>query len=112
MQTSRSGRTGLLESGDYSGPAGARAVLRDSRVEAAVLETARGGILRRGLAMTHASAAIITNISPDHFGEYGIDSLTELAAVKGVVADVPIGSFSRIKKALDQKLAEDGGRDT
>jgi cyanophycin synthetase len=85
-----------LESGDYSGPAGAREVLRDSRVEAAVLETARGGILRRGLAMTRASAAIITNISADHFGEYGIESLSELAEVKGVVADVLTDEDARL----------------
>jgi UDP-N-acetylmuramyl tripeptide synthase len=75
-----------LESGDYSGPSGARTVLRDARAHAAVLETARGGILRRGLAVTRADAAIITNISADHFGEYGIDTLRELADVKGVVA--------------------------
>ena len=85
-----------LESGDYSGPAGARAVLRDSRVQAAILETARGGILRRGLAMTHATAAIITNISADHFGEYGIDSLSDLAEVKAVVADVLTDEDARL----------------
>ena len=72
--------------GDFSGPAGARSVLRDRRVQAAVLETARGGILRRGLAVERADAAIITNISADHFGEYGIDSLDDLAAVKLSVA--------------------------
>ena len=72
--------------GDYSGPAGARLVLRDPRVEAAVLETARGGILRRGLAVETADVAIVTNISADHFGEYGIDSLVDLAEVKLVAA--------------------------
>ena len=71
--------------GDFSGPAGARLVLRDIRVEAAVLETARGGILRRGLAVENADVAIVTNISADHFGEYGIDSLDDLADVKLVV---------------------------
>ena len=71
--------------GDFSGPAGARLVLRDQRVEAAVLETARGGILRRGLAVDKADAAIVTNVSADHFGEYGIDSLEDLADVKLVV---------------------------
>lgn len=75
-----------VASGDYSGPAGAREVLRNARVEAAVLETARGGILRRGLAVSRASAAIITNISADHLGEYGIRALSELAWVKSVVA--------------------------
>jgi UDP-N-acetylmuramyl tripeptide synthase len=73
-------------SGDYSGPAGARAVLRDQRVTAAVLETARGGMLRRGLATAHADVAVVTNISADHFGEYGVESLEDLADVKLIVA--------------------------
>ena len=64
------------------GPAGARPVLRDPRVEAAVLETARGGILRRGLAVARADAAVVTNVSADHFGEYGIHDLDALADVK------------------------------
>ncbi len=75
-----------VASGDYSGPNGARRVLRDTRVQAAVLETARGGILRRGLAVRHANAAIVTNISPDHFGEYGVHDLSDLADAKLVVA--------------------------
>jgi UDP-N-acetylmuramyl tripeptide synthase len=75
-----------LESGDWSGPAGARRVLRDPRVDCAVLETARGGLLRRGLAVAHADAAIVTNVSEDHFGEYGIHSLAQLARAKLVVA--------------------------
>ncbi len=75
-----------LALGDYSGPAGARMVLRESRAQAAVLETARGGILRRGIALSHADVAVITNISSDHFGEYGIDDLEGLADVKFAVA--------------------------
>lgn len=75
-----------LEQGDWSGPAGARRVLRDARVDCAVLETARGGLLRRGLAVAHADAAIVTNVSDDHFGEYGIHSLAQLARAKLVVA--------------------------
>lgn len=73
-------------SGDYSGPAGARTVLRHPEVEAAVLETARGGILRRGLAVELADVAVITNVSADHFGEYGIDDVAGLAAVKLAVS--------------------------
>jgi len=76
----------MLEQGDWSGPAGARCVLRDRRVESAILETARGGLLRRGLAVAHADAAIVTNISADHFGEYGIHSLADLAQAKLVVS--------------------------
>ena len=75
-----------VASGDYSGPAGTRLVLRHTSVEAAVIETARGGILRRGLAADRADVAIVTNISPDHFGEYGIDDLDGLADVKLSIA--------------------------
>ncbi|MBK6351335.1 MAG: Mur ligase [Proteobacteria bacterium] len=75
-----------VASGDYSGPAGTRLVLRDTSVEAAVLETARGGILRRGLAADRADVAIVTNVSPDHFGEYGIDDLDGLADAKLSIA--------------------------
>jgi cyanophycin synthetase len=78
----------LLESGDYSGPAGAWRVLRERRAQAAVVEAARGGILRRGVAVSQAHVALITNISPDHFGEYGIDDLDALADVKLTVAAV------------------------
>ncbi len=76
----------MLVSGDYSGPAGTRRVLREPRAEAAILETARGGILRRGIAVSHAHVAIVTNVSTDHFGEYGIHDLAALADVKLTVA--------------------------
>ncbi len=83
-----------IERGDYSGPVGARTVLRDRRVEAAVLETARGGILRRGLAVARADVAVVTNVSADHFGEYGIHDLEALADVKLTVgAVVPSGGL-------------------
>jgi cyanophycin synthetase len=75
-----------IATGDYSGPAGARMVMRDRRAQAAILETARGGILRRGIAVPRADAAVVTNISSDHFGEYGIDDLAGLADVKLSVA--------------------------
>ncbi len=91
--------------GDYSGPAGARAVLRDPRAEAAVLETARGGILRRGIAVQHARCAIVTNISDDHFGEYGIHTLEDLAAVKLVVSRVVEREGLLVLNADDERLA-------
>ncbi len=75
-----------LAAGDYSGPAGTRAVIRERRTEAAILETARGGILRRGIAVSRADTAVVTNISSDHFGEYGIDDLAGLADAKLSVA--------------------------
>jgi cyanophycin synthetase len=84
----------LEEAGDYSGPAGARRVLRERRAQAAIVETARGGILRRGIALSQAQVALVTNVSPDHFGEYGIDDLAALADVKLSVASlVPAGGL-------------------
>jgi cyanophycin synthetase len=77
-----------IDSGDFSGPAGAREVLRQSTVDAAILETARGGILRRGLAVQRAKVAVVTNVSDDHFGEYGIHDLDDLTEVKLTVARV------------------------
>ena len=74
-----------VESGDWSGPVGARRVLQDPTVTFAVLETARGGILRRGLAVQHASVAAVVTLSPDHFGDYGINDLETLAEVKLIV---------------------------
>lgn len=93
-----------LVGGDYSGPDGARRVLRDPRVQGAVLETARGGILRRGLAVTRADAAIVTNIQADHFGEYGIRTLEELAEVKLVVAHAVRPGGMLVLNAADPTL--------
>ena len=75
-----------LERGDWSGPGGAQRVVREPGVRCAVLETARGGILRRGLGVTGAQVAVVTNVQADHFGEYGITTLADLAAVKLTVA--------------------------
>jgi cyanophycin synthetase len=93
-----------LALGDYSGPAGARMVLRELRAQAAVLETARGGILRRGIAVSQADAAIITNVSSDHFGEYGIDDLDGLADVKFAVAGLVARRGSLVLNADDVRL--------
>ena len=76
----------IVTYGDYSGPSGARLVLRDRRVTAAVLETARGAILRRGLAVGRSDVTVVTRVAADHFGEYGITDLESLAAVKLVPA--------------------------
>ena len=76
----------MVERGDYSGPGGARTALRDRRVEVGVLEVARGGILRRGLGLPNASAVAVNNVDEDHLGDYGIDTVPQLAEVKFVVA--------------------------
>lgn len=99
-----------LDSGDYSGPTGARMVLRDTRVQAAVLETARGGILRRGLAIHRATAAVITNIAADHFGEYGVHTLHDLADAKRVVATALNDDGRMVLNADDSILARLGAR--
>jgi cyanophycin synthetase len=78
----------LVEPGDYAGPGGARKLLRDRRVDMAILETARGGILRRGLAVTRADVALVTNIADDHLGEFGVCDLDTLTATKLVVSRV------------------------
>ena len=77
--------TALLEAGDYSGPGGARNILRHERVDFAILETARGGLQRRGLGVSRADAALITNIAADHLGDFGVHDLEALADVKWVV---------------------------
>jgi len=75
----------LIGEGDYSGTGGARMLLRHPEVEAAVLEVARGGLLRRGLAVDRADAALITNVAADHLGEYGINTVAELTMAKFIV---------------------------
>jgi cyanophycin synthetase len=85
----------VIERGDFSGPGGARLLLRDRRVEVAILETARGGLLRRGLAVDRADAALVTNIAADHLGEFGILDLSGLAAAKLVVTRA-VGPEGRI----------------
>ena len=95
-----------LESGDYSGPLGARRVLRERRAHCALIETARGGILRRGIAVSHAHVALVTNVSPDHFGEYGIDDLDALADVKLSVAGVLGPAGLLVLNAADSRLVE------
>ncbi len=98
-----------LATGDYSGPAGARLVLRERRTQAAILETARGGILRRGIAVSQADVAVITNVSADHFGEYGIDDLAGLADVKLTVAAVVAPRGLLVLNADDAQLRARAG---
>jgi UDP-N-acetylmuramyl tripeptide synthase len=95
-----------VERGDWSGPAGARLVLRDRRVGIAVLETARGGLLRRGLAMRRANAAIVTNIAEDHFGEFGISDLTALAEAKLTVRRALGPTGTLVLNAEDPELVK------
>ncbi len=77
----------MMMKGDCTGPISAEFVLKDPTVDFAVLECARGGILRAGLGFHNCDIAIITNIAADHLGLQGIDTLEQLARVKGVVAE-------------------------
>jgi cyanophycin synthetase len=73
--------------GDTTGPASARLVLNDPTVEVAVLETARGGLLRGGLAFDVCDVGIVTNVTEDHLGQDGIEDLADLAFVKALVLE-------------------------
>ena len=73
--------------GDTTGPASARLVLNDPTVEVAVLETARGGLLRGGLAFDLCDVGIVTNVTEDHLGQDGIEDLADLAFVKALVLE-------------------------
>ena len=75
----------MMEKGDTTGPISAEYILKDPTVEFAVLETARGGILRSGLGFGRCDIAVITNIAADHLGISDIDTLEDLARVKSVV---------------------------
>jgi cyanophycin synthetase len=90
--------------GDYSGPDGARLVLRHPDVQLAVLETARGGILRRGLAVQRADVAVVTNIQADHLGEYGMENADDLAETKLVVARAVCRGGTLVLNADDARL--------
>jgi cyanophycin synthetase len=77
----------MLMKGDTTGPKSTEFILKDPTVEVAVLETARGGILRSGLGFSQSDIGIITNIQPDHLGISDIDTLDDLARVKSVVIE-------------------------
>lgn len=78
----------VLDQGDCSGPISARMVLSHPEVDTAVLETARGGILREGLAFRRCDVGVITNVSEDHLGRDGIETLEDLVKLKRLVAEV------------------------
>jgi len=81
----------IIDRGDYSGPGGARIVLRHPKTEIAILEVARGGILRRGLPLDRVDVALVTNVAEDHLGQYGINTVEALAQTKLVVSKALAG---------------------
>ncbi len=95
----------LLDGGDWSGPGGGRAVLRHNRVEFAILETARGGMLRRGLAVDRAQGALVTNVAADHLGEWGVLTVDDVALAKLTVAKAVRHGAPLVVNADDPILA-------
>jgi cyanophycin synthetase len=104
----------LVAPGDATGPRSARMVLRDPRVEVAVLETARGGILREGLGYDRADVAAFLNVSEDHLGLKGIDTVEDLADLKALVVETVKRDGTSVLNADDPlvraKARRAGGR--
>jgi len=76
----------IIDRDDWSGPGGARMVLRQPGIDTAILETARGGLLRRGIGIEQAEVALITNIAEDHLGDFGSQSVDELLDIKWIIS--------------------------
>jgi cyanophycin synthetase len=94
----------LVEAGDWTGFGGARRVLGERGLQLAVLETARGGILLRGVGYAHDDVAVVTNISSDHLGLQGIDTLDELAEVKAAIVRITRPAGWAVLNADDRRV--------
>jgi len=91
----------MMMKGDCTGPVSSTFVLKDPTVDFAVLECARGGILKNGLAFQNCDVAVVTNISADHIGLGGIDSMEQMAKVKQVVPETVFNHGYAILNADD-----------
>jgi cyanophycin synthetase len=95
----------LVIRSDASGPRSARMVLQNPRVDFAVFEVARGGILREGLGYTRNDVAVVLNVAPDHLGLRGINSVEQLARVKQVVVEAVPKNGAAVLNADDELVA-------
>jgi cyanophycin synthetase len=95
----------LIEKGDTTGPKSAQLILQDPTVDIAVLETARGGILRSGLAFAECDVAVILNVAADHLGLGDINTIDQLAKVKAVVAETVHADGYAVLNADDERVA-------
>ena len=95
----------LVEKGDNTGPQSAGMILRDPTVEVAILESARGGILRAGLAFDNCDVGIVLNVAADHLGLGDIDTIEQMARVKSVVAETVSAKGYAILNADDPLVA-------
>ncbi|MDB2474472.1 Mur ligase family protein [Amylibacter sp.] len=100
----------ILDEGDYSGPAGARLAVRDSRVEMAIIETARGGLMRRGLPVPTADVCLLTNVAADHLGSYGVMDVTALADAKFQLSEAVRPGGRLVLNADDPELVARSAR--
>jgi cyanophycin synthetase len=100
----------LYMKGDMTGPWSARMVLKDPTVDAAVLETARGGILREGLGFDRCDVGAVLNISGDHLGMRGVNTLDDLAEIKALVVEVVRKDGASVLNADDPLVAAMAGR--
>jgi cyanophycin synthetase len=96
----------LVQSGDTTGPKSARAVLRDPTIEAAVLETARGGILREGLGFDRCDVGAVLNLSDDHLGVKGVETVEDMARIKRLVVEVVERDGASVLNADDPLVAK------
>ncbi|MEZ0241631.1 MAG: Mur ligase family protein [Chloroflexota bacterium] len=100
----------LVEAGDWTGPGGAQDILRRSDIDVAVLETARGGIVLRGVGYESNEASILTNVTSDHLDLQGIHTLPELAEVKATICRMTRPDGWVILNADDRHVAAVGRR--
>jgi cyanophycin synthetase len=94
----------LVEEGDYSGFGGAARALAQPGIDAAVLEVARGGILLRGIGVARVDVALVTNVSEDHLGQYGIHTLDQLTEVKAAITRITVKSGWDVFNADDPRV--------
>jgi cyanophycin synthetase len=95
----------LAQGGDNTGPQSAAMILRDPSVEVAVLESARGGILRAGLAFDQCDVGVVLNVAADHLGLGDINSIEQMAQVKGVIAETVSPDGHAVLNADDPLVA-------
>jgi cyanophycin synthetase len=95
----------MIRRGDMSGPKSARMILQNPTVDTGVFEVARGGILREGLGFDRADVAVVTNITADHLGLGGIDTLRQLSDVKGVLVEAVPRTGMAVLNADDPYVA-------
>jgi cyanophycin synthetase len=95
----------LVEKGDTTGPQSAQIILQDPTVDIAILETARGGILRSGLAFEHCDVGVVLNVAADHLGLGEINTTDQMAKVKAVIAEAVHPNGYAVLNADDERVA-------